>query len=173
MGIIIFLIIIWKKKEYINYPKLIKLIENKAIIQNISPSYFKNFKWYKNLDFKKINKTYLDFYQKEKLNYLNFEINFEKNINLDKNIKNINNLIFNIKIDKKINKKIIMQIEKEIKEITFKLNSLKKNNKISLALNEFRKLLKQFILNKKIKPETKYFKKLWGVYNQNVLLYKP
>ncbi len=162
-----------KKKEYINYPKLIKLIENKAIIQNISPSYFKNFKWYKNLDFKKINKTYLDFYQKEKLNFIDFETKFEKNINLDKNIKNINNLIFNIKTDKKINKKIIMQIEKEIKEITFKLNSLKKNNKISLALNEFRKLLKQFILNKKIKPETKYFKKLWGVYNQNVLLYKP
>ena len=32
-----------KKKEYINYPKLIKFIQNKAIIQSISPSYFKNF----------------------------------------------------------------------------------------------------------------------------------
>ena len=44
-----------------------------------------------------------------------------------------------------------MQIEKEIKIINFKLNSWKKNSKISLALNEFRKLLKQFILNKKNK----------------------
>ena len=161
-----------KKKEYINYPKLIKFIKNRAIIQNVSPSFFKNFNWYKNFDLKNINNMYLDFYKKEKLNFLDFETKFENDINIDINIRNISNLIFNLKTGEKINKKIIKQIEREIKKINFKLSKLKKNNKISLALNEFGKLLKQFILNKKIKSETKHFKKLWGVYNQNVLLYK-
>lgn len=161
-----------KKKEYINYPKLIKFIKNKAIIQNVSPSFFKNFNWYKNFDLKNINNMYLDFYKKEKLNFLDFETKFENDINIDINIRNISNLIFDLKTGEKINKKIIIQIEREIKKINFKLSKLKKNNKISLALNEFGKLLKQFILNKKIKSETKHFKKLWGVYNQNILLYK-
>ena len=161
-----------KKKEYINYPKLIKFIRNKAVIQNVSPSYFKNFYWYKNLDLKKTNKIYLDFYNKEKLNFLDFETKFEKNIDIDKNIKNINYLISYIKTDKKIDKKIIIEIEREIKIINNKLNNLKKNSKISFALNEFRRLLKRFIIDKKINTKTKHLKKLWGVYNQNILLYK-
>ena len=161
-----------KKKEYINYPKLIKFIRNKAVIQNVSPSYFKNFYWYKNLDLKKTNKIYLDFYNKEKLNFLDFETKFEKNTDIDKNIKNINYLISYIKTDKKIDKKIIIEIEREIKIINNKLNNLKKNSKISFALNEFRRLLKRFIIDKKINTKTKHLKKLWGVYNQNILLYK-
>ena len=111
-------------------------------------------------------------YNKEKLNFLDFETKFEKYINIDKNIININNLIFNIKTNKKINKKIIIKLERELKQVDLKLNNIKKNNKISLALNEFRKILTKFILNQKIKPKTQHFKKLWGVYNQNILLYK-
>ena len=65
-----------------------------------------------------------------------------------------------------------MKIEKEIKIISTKLNYLKRKNKVSLALNEFIVILKKFRLNQKIIPNTKHFKKLWGVYNQNVLLHK-
>ena len=103
---------------------------------------------------------------------MDFETKFEKNTDIDKNIKNINYLISYIKTDKKIDKKIIIEIEREIKIINNKLNNLKKNSKISFALNEFRRLLKRFIIDKKINTKTKHLKKLWGVYNQNILLYK-
>ncbi len=161
-----------KKKNYIDYPKLIKLIHTKAIIQKIHPSYHENYSWYKSINLKKINKEYLDTYKNKKLNFLDFETKFEKKTNIDKNIKTINNLISNIKIYKKINKEKIILLKREIKEISYKLNNLNKHNKISLALNEFRKILENFLKNKKINPNTKYFKKFWGSYTHNVLLYK-
>ena len=94
-----------KRREYIDYPKLIKYIQYRAVIQHIAPSYFKNFTWYKNLNIKKINKTYLDFYKKEKINFLDFETNFEKNTNIEKNLKNISYLITIIQANGKIKKK--------------------------------------------------------------------
>ena len=65
-----------------------------------------------------------------------------------------------------------MKIEKEIRIISTKLNYSQKKNKVSLALTEFIEILKKFRFNQKIIPNTKHFKKLWGVYNQNVLLHK-
>lgn len=161
-----------KKKEYIDYSKLIKFIKNKAIIQNTYPKFLRNYEWYKNQDLKKINKKYFDSYNDEKINFLDFETEFKKNILIEKHIKIISNLIYAIKIDRKISKKKIFLLEREIKKISFKLNKLNKNNKIVLALNEFGKILRNFIIDKKIKHNTKHFKKFWGIYNQNILLYK-
>ena len=37
---------------------------------------------------------------------------------------------------------------------------------------EFNKILENFDKKKIIKKNTRYFKKFWGIYNQNILLYK-
>ena len=158
-----------RKKDYINYYYIIKNLNKNIIIQNISPSFHKNYTWYKILDFKTINRNYLKSYNKNKINFLDFETEFKTNFNIDSNLKKIYSEIYKLDPKKKINKKIIINIEIEIAKI---INKIKVKNKIYLALLEFMNILKNYREDKKIKTKTKYLKKFWGIYSQHVLLYK-
>lgn len=158
-----------RKKNYIDYNFLIKNLNKNILIQNASPSFHKNYTWYKILDFKTINKNYLKSYNNDKLNFLDFETRFKTNFNIDSNLKKIYKEIYKLEPKKKINKKTIINIEIEIRKIIKKINV---KNKVHLALLEFINILKNYRENKKINTETKYLKHFWGIYSQNVLLYK-
>ena len=62
-----------RKKNYIDYPKLINLIGKKSFIQNISPQFNKNLTFYKNFLIEKNNESYLKNYFNERKNFLDFE----------------------------------------------------------------------------------------------------
>ena len=158
-----------RKKNYIDYNYLIKNLNKNVLIENISPSFHKNYKWYKTLDFKTINRDYLKSYNNDKINFLDFETRFKINFNIENNLKKIYNEIYKLKPEKKINKKIIINIEIEIAKI---IKKIKVKNKVYFALLEFMNILKDYRDNKKINTKIKYLKKFWGVYSQNVLLYK-
>ena len=49
---------------------------------------------------------------------------------------------------------------------------MKKNNKVSLALNELNLVIEDFIANKKLNEKMLYFKKFWGIGSNVVCLYK-
>jgi protein-L-isoaspartate O-methyltransferase len=161
-----------RKKNYIDYLKLIKIFKKNIYIQNTSPHFHKNLIFYKNFHLKMNNSIYLNNYLKERKNFLDFETEFKKDIDIEKNLNHLYNLIYYIKPDQKIDISIINKIRNEILKITKKINITNKRNKVYLALNEFLNILEDYKKNKIIKKKTKYLKKFWGIYNQHILLYK-
>jgi len=161
-----------RKKNYINHAYLIKFIKNKAVIQNISPSFCKRFDWYKTLNPKTLNNKYLKSYLNERINFLDFETSFNKKLNIDKNLKQIFIIINQLVPDKVLNKKLLNDLETELKKLVLKLKKLNRKNKVVLTIEEFILILQNYKLKKKINIKTKYLKKFWGIYTQHVLLYK-
>ena len=144
------------------------------LIQNISPQFSKNFIWYKNFKMEKNNRLYLKNYFDERKNFLDFETSFEHDFNIEQNLNSLYNYIFKLKPDKKLNIKVLQKIKSEVLNIIKKLKYKKEinQNKVILALEEFNNILEDFNKKRIIKKNTRYLKKFWGIYNQNILLYK-
>jgi len=163
-----------RKKNYLDYPSLINMLNNNVLIQNVSPQFNKNFIWYKNFKMDENNRLYLKNYLNERKNFLDFETSFTSEFNIEKNLNSLYNQIYKLSPTKKLNIKVLLSIKKEIFKIIKKLENKKKQNrnKVILALKEFNNILEDFNKKKIIKIKTKYLKKFWGVYSQNILLYK-
>lgn len=163
-----------RKKNYLDYPNLINMLEENILIQNISPQFSKNFIWYKNFKMEKNNRLYLKNYFDERKNFLDFETSFEHDFNIEQNLNSLYNYIFKLKPDKKLNIKVLQKIKSEVLNIIKKLKYKKEinQNKVILALEEFNNILEDFNKKRIIKKNTRYLKKFWGIYNQNILLYK-
>ena len=73
-----------------------------------------------------------------------------------------------------MNIKVLQKIKSEVLNIIKKLKYKKEinQNKVILALEEFNNILEDFNKKRIIKKNTRYLKKFWGIYNQNILLYK-
>ena len=91
-----------RKKNYIDYPKLINLIGKKSFIQNISPQFNKNLTFYKNFLIEKNNESYLKNYFNEREKFLDFETLIEEEVNIDKNLDYIYSEISKLKPNKKL-----------------------------------------------------------------------
>jgi len=148
-----------RKKNYIDYPNLIHSIGKKVYIQNVSPQFNKNFIFYKNFELKKNNRFYLKQYFNQRKNFLDFETSFEGNLNIEKHLDYIYREISKLTPNRKINIVILNNIRKEILKMIEKLDKLKKNNKVLLALKEFSNILLDYKKKKIIKKKTKYLKK--------------
>ena len=98
---------------------------------------------------------------------MDFEQKFNSVDYVKKN-KIINKIIFVNKLINKMNtenieKSYILKILNELNKISSSLNSLEKNNKISLAINGFIKSLKNYFKSGKLNTnEIKVFKTFWG-----------
>ena len=161
------------KKNYFDYLSLKKLVNNNFLIRSISPSFVKNFIWYKNLNNKKHNLNIFNNYNKESINFLDFETQFTTySKKLSHHVKKIIAETSKFNPDKKINSKNFNVIFTNILKINKILKKAKPKNKISLALNEFIKLMSKFKKNKKVNLKTKYFYKFWGIGTQHINLYK-
>lgn len=163
-----------RKKNYLDYPNLINMLKENILIQNTSPQFNKNFIWYKNFKMDKNNLSYLKNYFSERKNFLDFETSFEHDFNIEQNLNSLYNYIYRLNPEKKLDIKVLRKIKSEVVNIIKKLKfkSKKHQNKVILALEEFNKILENFNKKKIIKKNTRYFKKFWGIYNQNILLYK-
>lgn len=163
-----------RKKNYLDYPNLINMLKKNILIQNTSPQFNKNFIWYKNFKMDKNNLSYLKNYFSERKNFLDFETSFEHDFNIEQNLNSLYNYIYRLNPEKKLDIKVLRKIKSEVVNIIKKLKfkSKKHQNKVILALEEFNKILENFNKKKIIKKNTRYFKKFWGIYNQNILLYK-
>ncbi len=163
-----------RKKNYLDYPNLINMLKENILIQNTSPQFSKNFIWYKNFKMDKNNRLYLKNYFCERKNFLDFETSFEHDFNIEQNLNSLYDYIYRLNLDKKLDIKVLRKIKREVANIIRKLKYKRKinYNKVILALMEFNKILENFDKKKIIKKNTRYFKKFWGIYNQNILLYK-
>ena len=106
-----------RKKNYIDYNFLIKNLNKNILIQNISPSFHKNYVWYKILDFNTININYLKSYNNEKLNFLDFETKFKTNFNIDNNLKKIYKEIYKLEPEKKSIKKLLKILKSKYQKL--------------------------------------------------------
>ena len=122
----------------------------------------------------KNNRLYLKNYFCERKNFLDFETSFEHDFNIEQNLNSLYDYIYRLNLDKKLDIKVLRKIKREVANIIRKLKYKRKinYNKVILALMEFNKILENFDKKKIIKKNTRYFKKFWGIYNQNILLYK-
>lgn len=159
--------------NYFDIMTLKKCLSKNCLIKSIHPKNLFDFSWYKQSPNKGINQKYFNSYEHNKINFLDFETQFySNNKRIDQLIKIIISEIKFFKFDKEINKIKLVKIKNEIKKLEKELNKLKKNNKISLALNEIFILINSYIKNKKMKLEFNNFNKFWGSYNQQVLILK-
>jgi len=166
----------WIKREnYFDYDKLKKLIKSNFLIKSTSPIFEKKFTWYKNKNFDTHNLEIFEEYNKQKINLLDFETKFKKEFNtkkLEQHITKLYKLISKIELEDKIKVENLNKIQKEIKMIAKILNKNKFNNKVSLALNEISNAIVKYNNNKKIKVNTKYLNRMWGIYTQNCCIVK-
>ncbi len=124
------------------------------------------------------NNNIISNYLKERVNFIDFETQFSINTENRKFIYQLYNLIkkLNLKTSKiGFNKKLkngqIDEIYNIISKISKILNFLKNKNKITLALNEFLKIILSY-KKKKLNTKTKYFHKLWSIGTNSINLYK-
>ena len=166
----------WIKREnYFDYDKLKKLIKSNFLIKSTSPTFEKKFTWYKNKNFDTHNLEIFEEYNKQKINLLDFETKFKKEFNtkkLEQHITKLYKLISKIELEDRIKVENLNKIQKEIEMITKILNKNKFNNKVSLALNEISNAIVKYKNNKKIKVNTKYLNRMWGIYTQNCCIVK-
>ena len=166
----------WIKREnYFDYDKLKKLIKSNFLIKSTSPTFEKKFTWYKNKNFDTHNLEIFEEYNKQKINLLDFETKFKKEFNtkkLEQHITKLYKLISKIELEDRIKVENLNKIQKEIEMITKILNKNKFNNKVSLALNEISNAILKYNNNKKIKVNTKYLNRMWGIYTQNCCIVK-
>ena len=161
------------KTKYFDYLDLNKILENKCLIKSFSPSFSKDFAWYKNMTFKNHNQNIINNFKDECINFLDFETQFTKNSkNLSSYITKFTRKISKINFNENLKNKEIDKIYNIIFEINKILNKLKPKNKISLALKEFLEMIIKFKKNKKLDLKTKYFYKLWGKGTHQISLYK-
>jgi len=157
-----------QKDKYFSLLDLYKIIKTKKIIiKGQSPDFTTDFQWYKKLKIQKYNQNIIKSYKKERINFLDFEQKFNSKDYIKKR-KIINKIIFVNKLINKMNTKnieklYIFKILKELNKISSSLNSLEKNNKISLAIDGFTKSLKTYFKSGKLNVnEIKVFKGFWG-----------
>lgn len=161
------------RKRYFDYPKLEKLINDKILIRSTAPLFAKNFIWYKKMSAKSHNDNFFYNYQKENINFLDFETKFKKNSKyLQSAIKKFYNSISSLKFNNKLDENKLHEIETELAKIEKILSKISPNNKVSLSLKELIVVMRQFRNKTKINKKFKYFSKLWGIYNQQVTLTK-
>tara|TARA_B100000787_G_scaffold47354_1_gene34005 strand:+ start:330 stop:1481 length:1152 start_codon:yes stop_codon:yes gene_type:complete len=161
------------KTKYFDCLDLNKILENKCLIKSYSPSFSKDFTWYKNMTFKNHNQNIINNFKAECINFLDFETKFTKNSkNLSSYITKFTKKISKINFNKNLKNKELDEIYNIIFEINKILNKLKPKNKISLALKEFLEMIIKFKKNKKLDLKTKYFYKLWGKGTHQISLYK-
>ena len=166
----------WIKREnYFNYDKLKKLIKSNFFIKSSSPTFEKKFIWYKNKNFNTHNLEIFEEYNEQKINLLDFETEFQSRFNtkkLEQHIIKLYKLISKIELEKKIKVGNLNKIQKEIEMIAKILGKNKFNNKVSLALNEISNAIVKYNNNNKIKVNTKYLNRMWGIYTQNCCIVK-
>ena len=157
-----------QKNKYFSLPDLIKIIKKrKLIVKSQSPNFYIDYQWYKKFKIQKHNQNIIKNYKSERINFLDFEQKFKSEDYVKKN-KIINKIIFVNKLinkmsTEKIEKSYIFKILNELNKISSSLNSLEKNNKISLAINDFIKSLKKYFKSGKLNTnEFKVFKTFWG-----------
>lgn len=168
------LTVVWiTRKRYFDYSKLEKLISNKILIRATAPLFAKNFIWYKKMSAKNHNDNFFHNYQKENINFIDFETRFEKNSKyLRPSIQKFYNAISSLKFNHKLDENKLHEIETELVKIEKILSKINPNNKVSLSLKEFIVVMRQFRNKTKINKKFKYFSKLWGISNQQVSLTK-
>ena len=157
-----------QKNKYFSLLDLYKIIKTKKIIiKGQSPNFVTDFQWYKKFKMQKYNQDIIKNYRRERINFLDFEQKFNSKDYIKKE-KIINKVILVNKLINKINTKnidklYIFKILKELNKLSSSLNSLEKNNKISLAINCFIKSLKNYFKSGKLNiNEIKVFKSFWG-----------
>ena len=74
--------------------------------------------------------------------------------------------------DKPLNIKKLQLIKNDLKKLKQSLNLLKKDNKISKALEEVILFIDQYYNENNFNLNFKHFKKFWGSYNQIISIYK-
>ena len=157
-----------QKDRYFSLLDLSKIINRKKlIIKSQSPDFSTDYQWYKKFNIKKYNQNIIKNYKNERINFLDFEQKFNSQDYIKKR-KIINKIIL---VNKLINKMNIKNIEKsyifkilnKLNEISSSLNSLEKNNKVSLAINGIVKSLRAYFKSGKLNiNKTKIFKTFWG-----------
>ena len=157
-----------RKNKYFSLLDLFKIIKKrKLIVKSQSPNFYTDYQWYKKFKIQKHNQNIIKNYKNERINFLDFEQKFNSVDYVKKN-KIINKIIFVNKLINKMNtenieKSYILKILNELNKISSSLNSLEKNNKISLAINGFIKSLKNYFKSGKLNTnEIKVFKTFWG-----------
>jgi hypothetical protein len=167
------------QKKYFDLLDINRSIKNKYYIRSTSPSFSKNFIWYKNMTIKNNNDSIIKSYLNEIINFLDFEEHFFTNVSNKKSRSKLYDLIIKftykiskISFNKKVENKQIDDIYDLILKISKILNVYKDKNKITLALNEFLKIILKYKKKKKLDTETKYFHKLWGIGTGSISLHK-
>ena len=157
-----------RKNKYFSLLDLSKIIiKKKLIVKGQSPNFNVDYQWYKKFEIQKHNQNIIKNYMNERINFLDFEQKFNSVDYVKKN-KIINKIIFVNKLINKMNienieKSYILKILNELNKVSSSLNSLEKNNKISLAINDFIKSLKKYFKSGKLNTnEFKVFKTFWG-----------
>ncbi len=166
------------KKKYFDLLDVKKILKKKNYIKSTSPAFSKDFIWYKNMTLNNYNNNIISNYSKERVNFIDFETQFSINTENRKFIYQLYNLIkklnlktSNISFNKKLKNRQIDEIYNIISKISKILNFLKDKNKITLALNEFLKIILSY-KKKKLNTKTKYFHKLWSIGTNSITLYK-
>ena len=160
------------KKKYFSFEQAYKILNSKKkksfLINKTSPDFNTDYQWYKKWRKEIYNKNYYKNFLKNKLNFLHVNEKFNnydlKTINkICKKIIFINSLINKTKENVEIKKQILKKINYCIKKISKDLNTINKNNLVSLSLNEFNVFLNKYIYQKKIElKHLKKFKGFWG-----------
>jgi len=167
-----------RKKKYFDHLDVLKSLKNRFYVRSISPSFSKDFIWYKVMSRKNhienIKRNYLD----EQMNFIDYETQFPKNLkNVKLNyqfnyyIKQFSLEISKISLDKKLTNKQVNKFYHIIFKISKISNHLQVENKIFLALNEFMEFILKFKKNK-LTTKDKYFHKFWGIGTSIITLYK-
>lgn len=162
-----------RKTKYFDIFELKKKIKDDFLVKSVSPSFYVDYIWYKNLTTKKYNSNIFNQVSKNQINFLDFETRFtshEKNI--DSSIKKITQLISDFSFEKKISLKKIDQISIEINKMIRILKKINKKNKVTHALSEILGIIHNYQKNKKIPEKTKHISKFWGIASTVVSLYK-
>ena len=157
------------EKKYLPVDKIIMTLNKKfkkiCNLENF-PDFFTFYKWYRlsnnQMINSKVNKDYLD----NLINFVHIDEKFNSKL-IDRkkffNLVSIINLKINqIKEGKDLSNKFIKDISKKINSLSFYLNKIKKNNKVSKSLNELVKFSNNLNIKNRSFVKLKNFKKFWG-----------
>ena len=158
--------------DFFDFSNLKKNLLKNYYIKSYHPKIIYDFSWYKNIN-QNPNEEYFKFCENSFLEFLDFETKFNS---VDKKAsKYIISIIKTIKFfhfDKPLNINKLKLIKNDLKKLKQSLNLLKKDNKISKALDEVILFIDQYNNENDFNLNFKYFKKFWGSYNQMISIYK-
>jgi len=157
-----------ENKKFFSFLKLYKCLNNKLIIKNMSPNLNPaDYEWYKKFDIKINNFKFYKNYNLQRINLIHYQEKFNVNHNL--NVKTIIKLIINItNLINKFNAKSpywlkdLQKIKKFLLILSHNFLKIKKNNKISLSLIEYLKVIENHLHNKSKYSNFINYKKFWG-----------